>query len=99
MASQAMWRKSSLKQGSLIPYISKRIVPERNAHHKWRIPLSDAEPLPFLGEFVCFTSFLDRGLSFPPSLFLRPLLRFFPIKLHDLGPHSTQQIAFFVSLG
>src|SRR3954464_4640468 len=91
MASQAMWRKSSLKQNSLIPYISKRTIPERNAHHKWRIPLSDAEPTLYVGEFVCFPSFLDRGLSFPTSLFLRHLLR-------DLGPHSIQQIAFFVSL-
>src|SRR3954464_13716850 len=98
MASQAMWRKSSLKQNSLIPYISKRTIPERNAHQKWRIPLSDAEPLPFRGEFVVFTSFLDCGLSFPTSLFLRRLLRFYRIKLHDLGPHSIQQIAFFVSL-
>src|SRR4051812_33579920 len=81
-----------------MPYISKRTIPEKNAHHRWRIPLTDPEPLPFTGEFVVFTSFLDRGLSFPTSLFLRHLLRFYCIKLHDLGPHSIQQIAFFVSL-
>jgi hypothetical protein len=50
------------------------------------------------GEFVVFTSFLDRGLAFPTSQFLRQLLAFYGIKIPDLGSHSLQQISFFITL-
>jgi hypothetical protein len=47
---------------------------------------------------MVFLSFLDRGLVFPTSSFLRHFLSFYRIKISDLGPHSIQQISFFVTL-
>jgi hypothetical protein len=37
-------------------------------------------------------------LAFPSSSFFHHFLAFYGIKLSDLGPHSIQQIAFFVTL-
>ena len=54
--------------------------------------------MPRRGEFVVFTSFLERGLGFPTSRFLRQFLKFYNIKISDLGPHSVQQISFFITL-
>src|SRR3954468_23197546 len=51
MAAQAAWKKTSLKHGSLLSYISKRTIPEKNTQHRWRIPTSEAEPRPRDGEF------------------------------------------------
>jgi hypothetical protein len=45
-----------------------------------------------------FFSFLDRGLAFPTSSFFRQFFAFYGIKISDLGPHSIQQISFFVTL-
>ena len=36
----------------------------------WRIPVAgEVNPNPREGEFICFTSHLERGLGFPTSLF------------------------------
>ena len=81
----------------LLPYISQGVIPEAK-NNRWRIPGSEESPAPRRGEFVVFLSFLDRGLSFPSSLFLRKFLAFYNIKLTALGPHSLQQISLFVVL-
>jgi hypothetical protein len=81
----------------LIPYITAGVLPEK-AKNRWRIPGKETEPLPGKDEFVIFLSFLDRGLAFLSSSFFRHFLAFYGIKISDLGPHSIQQIAFFVTL-
>jgi hypothetical protein len=92
------WGKSKVTRESLLPYISDGIIPEF-WHERWRVPgANETEPRPRPGEFVIFTSFLDRGFALPTSDFLRQLLAFYDIKISDLGPHSVQQIALFVAL-
>jgi hypothetical protein len=83
---------------TLHPYITSGVIPAKGKLTRWRIPGKEMEPAPERGEFVVFTSFLDRGLAFPTSQFLRQLLAFYGIKISDLGPHSLQQISFFVAL-
>ena len=98
MAAQSAWKKMSLKKDGLLPYISRRMIPKKMEKNRWRVPTMETYPLPLPGEFVIFTSFLDWGLAIPTSRFLRQFLNFYSIKLSDLGPHSMQQIAFFVTL-
>src|SRR5215216_5679263 len=65
---------------------------------RWRIPAA-GEVTPDLreGEFICFTSHLERGLGFPTSLFFRRFCAFYGIQPSDLGPHSIEQLAIFVA--
>ncbi|KAK1644234.1 hypothetical protein QYE76_062039 [Lolium multiflorum] len=92
------WGKSKVTRESLLPYVASGIIPEFN-RERWRVPPADeVEPSPRPGEFVIFSSFLDRGFALPTSDFLRQLLAFYSIKISDLGPHSVQQISLFVAL-
>ena len=97
MVSKGAWSRSKMTASLLLPYISQGVIPEAKKN-RWRIPGNEESPEPRRGEFVVFLSFLDRGLSFPTSLFLRKFLNFYSIKLTDLGPHSVQQISLFVVL-
>ncbi|KAK1692934.1 hypothetical protein QYE76_009631 [Lolium multiflorum] len=92
------WGKSKVTRESLLPYVASGVIPEFN-RERWRVPPADeVEPSPRPGEFVIFSSFLDRGFALPTSDFLRQLLAFYSIKISDLGPHSVQQISLFVAL-
>src|SRR3954466_1407665 len=65
---------------------------------RWRIPASgEVTPDPREGEFICFTSHLERGLGFPTSLFFRRFCAYHGIQPSDLGPHSIEQLAIFVA--
>src|SRR3954469_16052488 len=56
----------------------------------------EVTPDPREGEFICFTSHLERGLGFPTSLFFRCLCAYYGIQPSDLGPHSIEKLAIFV---
>ena len=55
-------------------------------------------PAPRKEERVCFMPFLLRGLGFPIHPFLRGLLEFYEIQLHNLTPGSILHISGFVAL-
>ena len=55
-------------------------------------------PNPNKEERVCFVPFLLRGLGFPIHPFLRGLLEFYGIQLHNLTPGSILHISGFVAL-
>ena len=55
-------------------------------------------PTPNQGERVCFVPFLLRGLGFQIHPFLRGLLEFYGIQLHNLTPGSILHISGFVAL-
>jgi hypothetical protein len=97
MAAHSGWCTSVCKAEHLRGFINSKVIPEK-AQNQWRIPGKEQWPMPMPGEFVVFTSYLERGLSFPTSRFLRQFLNFYKIKLSDLGPLSLQQISFFVTL-
>src|SRR5215216_4372135 len=60
---------------------------------RWRIPAAgEVIPNPREGEFVCFTSHLERGLRFPTSLFFHRLCAYYDIQPSDRGPHSIEQL-------
>src|SRR3989337_2024289 len=60
--------------------------------------LAENFPNPNKEERVCFISFLMRGLGFPIRPFLRGLLEFYGIQLHNLTPGSILHISRFVAL-
>jgi hypothetical protein len=98
MAITRSWSRSTYTAKTLLSYITSGVILAKGKLTRWRIPGKVTEPAPEHNEFVVFTSFLDRGLAFPTSQFLRQLLAFYGIKFSDLGPHSLQQISFFIAL-
>src|SRR4051812_26478132 len=59
---------------------------------------AESTPNPSKGEWVCLVPYLLRGLRFPIHPFLRGLLEFYGLQLHDLTPGSILHIAGFVAL-
>ena len=51
-----------------------------------------------MGERVCLVPYLLRGLGFPIHPFLRGLLEFYGLQLHNLTPASILHIAGYVAL-
>jgi hypothetical protein len=60
--------------------------------------LAENFPNPTRGERVCFISYLPRGVGFPIHPFLRGLLEYYGLQLHNLTPASILHIAGFVAL-
>jgi hypothetical protein len=64
MAIKRAWSRSTVSCHQLRPFINVGLLPAEDAG-KWRVPGDEPEPAVQDGEFVVFTSFLERGLSFP----------------------------------
>ena len=60
--------------------------------------LAENFPNPNKGERVCFISFLLKGVGFPIHHFLRALLEYYGLQLHNLTPGSILHITSFVAL-
>jgi hypothetical protein len=63
-----------------------------------QFPSTERIPNPPSGYRVMFLAFLLRGLSLPAHEFLRGLLFFYGVQLHQLTPNSILHIACFVTL-
>ena len=59
---------------------------------------AEGVPNPSQGERVCLVPYLMRGLGFPIHPFLRGLMEFYGLQLHNLTPASILHIAGFVAL-
>jgi len=55
-------------------------------------------PNPSEGEQVCFVPYLLRGVGFPVHPFLRGLLEYYGLQLHNFTPASILHIAGYVAL-
>ena len=55
-------------------------------------------PCPSMGERVCLVPYLLRGLRFPIHPFLRGLMEFYGLQLHNLTPASILHITGYVAL-
>ena len=60
--------------------------------------LAENSPTPSKEDKVCLVPFLLRGLGFPIHPFLRGLLEFYGIQLHNLTLGSILHISGFVAL-
>jgi hypothetical protein len=63
---------------------------------RWRVEPGEAMPAPSNEEVVILKSHIDRGLSFPPSYFLKGVLRHYRLQLHHIAPNSFTALAGFV---
>ena len=59
---------------------------------------AESFPCPSMGERVCLVPYLLRGLGFPIHPFLRGLLEFYGLQLHNLTTASILHIAGYVAL-
>jgi hypothetical protein len=59
---------------------------------------SEAEPTPSPGYMVSFISFHERGFGVPASRFMRALLHYYGVELHNFNPNSIAQVAIFAAV-
>ena len=74
--------------GLLCP-LSGRPQPE------WMAPGSEADPTPPPRYVVSFIPFHERGFGVPASRFMRALLHYYGVELHNFNPNSIAQAAIF----
>jgi hypothetical protein len=53
---------------------------------EWMVPASEADPTPPPGYVVSFVSFHERGFGVPASRFMRVLLHYYGVELHNFNP-------------
>ena len=99
------WERCSIPHSKLVKLQSKGFLPP-----SYLVPVraglatynggeqAESRPNPSKGERVCLVPYLVRGLGFPIQPFLRGLLEFYGLQLHNLTPASILHIAGFVAL-
>jgi hypothetical protein len=65
---------------------------------EWMAPTSEADPTPPPGYVVSFVSFHERGFGVPASRFMRALLHYYGVELHNFNPDSIAQAAIFAAV-
>jgi hypothetical protein len=65
---------------------------------EWMDPPSGAAPAPPPGYVLNFVSFHERGFGVPASHFMRVLLHYYRVELHNLNPNSIAQAAIFAAV-
>jgi hypothetical protein len=65
---------------------------------EWMVPPSGADPTPPPGYVLSFVSFHERGFGLPASRFMRALLHYYGVELHNLNPNSIAQAAIFAAV-
>jgi hypothetical protein len=65
---------------------------------EWMAPPSGAAPSPPPGYVLSFVSFHERGFGVPASRFMRAILHFYGVELHNLSPKSIAQVAIFAAV-
>jgi hypothetical protein len=65
---------------------------------EWMVPPSGVAPTPQSGYVLSFVSFHERGFGLPASRFMRAILHYYRVELHNLNPNSITQAAIFVAV-
>jgi hypothetical protein len=65
---------------------------------EWMAPSSGAAPSPPSGYVLSSVSFHERGFGVPASRFMRAILHFYGVELHNLNPNSIVQAAIFAAV-
>jgi hypothetical protein len=82
----------ALVAGGLLRPLSSDPQPE------WMAPPSGAAPSPPSGYVLSFVSFHEWGFGVPASRFMRAILHFYGVELHNLSPNSIAQVAIFAAV-
>jgi hypothetical protein len=65
---------------------------------EWMVPPSGAALTLPPGYVLSFVSFHERGFGVPASRFMRAILHFYGVELHNLNPNSITQAAIFAAV-
>ena len=65
---------------------------------EWTVPASETVPTPPPVYVVSFVSFHERGFGVPASHFMRALLHYYGVELHNFNPNSIAQAAIFAAV-
>jgi hypothetical protein len=65
---------------------------------EWMVPPSGAAPTPSAGYVLSFVSYHERGFGVPAGCFMRALLHYYGVELHNLNPNSITQAAIFAAV-
>jgi hypothetical protein len=65
---------------------------------EWMVPPSGTDPTPPPGYVLSFVSFHERGFGVPASRFMRALLHYYGVELHNFNPNSIAQAAIFTAV-
>jgi hypothetical protein len=65
---------------------------------EWMVPSSGADLTPPPGYVLSFVSFHERGFGVPASRFMRALLHYYGVELHNFNPNSIAQAAIFAAV-
>jgi hypothetical protein len=65
---------------------------------EWTAPPSGVAPSPPPRYVLSFVSFHERGFRVPASRFMRAILHFYGVELHNLSPNSIAQAAIFAAV-
>jgi hypothetical protein len=65
---------------------------------EWMVPPSGAAPTSPPGYVLSFVSFHERGFGVPASRFMRALLHYYRVELHNLNPNSIAQATIFAAV-
>ena len=65
---------------------------------EWMAPGSGVGPSPLPGYVVSFIPFHEQGFGVPASRFMRALLHYYRVELHNLNPNSIAQAAIFAAV-
>lgn len=77
----------------------KAVISKATEATRWRAPLRfEMEPRPEADEIVSFAPFHRHWFGLPLHLFLRGLLYFYGLRLHDLTPVGIPHISVFIML-
>ena len=65
---------------------------------EWIAPSGKPEPRPRDGYVVSFVAFHEHGLGLPMDQFMRVLLHYYSVELHNFNSNSIAQAAIFVAV-
>ena len=99
------WERCSVPQSRLVEHQTKGFLPL-----VYMVPVraglatynggeqAESFPCPSMGERLCLFPYLLRGLGFPIEPFLRGLLEFYGLQLHNFTPALILHIVGYVAL-
>jgi hypothetical protein len=94
------WLISSATDDDLQALVDAGLLCPRShgSYLEWIAPGDEQEPAPPTGYVVSFTPFHERGFGVPASCFMRALLHYYGVELHNFNPNSIAQAAIFAAV-
>jgi hypothetical protein len=101
MADDSSWPASNVMEVALRAHLSggllRPISDEETS--EWLVPsVNDREPNPPPGYVVYFLAFLDWRFGILASRFMRTLVHYYRVELHNFNPNSVVQAAVFATM-